>query len=139
MPYNVLIVDDSATMRALVRKVLAISGFALGDCFEGANGREALEVLNRCRIDLVLSDIHMPEMDGAALVQALRHHPRWQAIPVVLISTESREEVLASACRWGIQGYIKKPFRPETIRKQLTAILGEVRAPDAGNLAGCDF
>lgn len=139
MPYNVLIVDDSATMRLLIKKILAISGFALGDCFEGANGREALTVLEGHWVDLVLSDIHMPEMDGAALIQALRNHHLWRNIPVVLVSTECREEVLAPFHRLGVQGYIKKPFRPEAIRRQLSTILGEVQAPDAGKLEGCDF
>jgi two-component system chemotaxis response regulator CheY len=139
MPYNVLIVDDSATMRSLIKKVLHISGFALGECFEGANGREALAVLEQHWIDLVLSDLHMPEMDGAALVQALRGHHLWRTIPVVLVSTEAREEVLAPMHRLGIQGYIKKPFRPEAIRQQLTTILGEAPVPYAGQLEGCDF
>ncbi len=139
MPYNVLIVDDSATMRSLIKKILAISGFALGDCFEGANGREALAILERHWIDLVLSDLHMPEMDGFALLQALRAHHLWCSIPVVLVSTEGREEVLAPLRRLGIQGYLKKPFRPEAIRQKLSTILGEVHAPDAGKLEGCDF
>ncbi len=139
MPYNVLIVDDSATMRLLIKKILAISGFALGQCFESANGREALELLESHWVDLVLSDIHMPEMDGAGLVKALRAHHLWRSIPVVLVSTEYREEVLAPFRGWGVQGYIQKPFRPETIRQQLSTILGEVQTPDAGNLEGCDF
>ena len=90
MAYNVLIVDDSATMRALVRKVLNISGLELGKCFEGANGQEALKILEQNWIDLILSDLHMPEMDGAALVKALRENHLWQTIPVVLITTEGR-------------------------------------------------
>ncbi len=112
MAYNVLIVDDSATMRALVRKVLSISGLELGECFEGANGLEALEILEQNWVDLVLSDLHMPEMDGAAFVKALRQNQMWQTIPVVLITTEGRQEVLAPFFEHGIQGYIRKPFHP---------------------------
>ena len=92
MAYNVLIVDDSATMRALVRKVLKISGLDLGECFEGANGRGSLGNFKKNWVDLVLSDLHMPEMDGAALVKALRQNNLWQTIPVVLITTEGRQE-----------------------------------------------
>jgi len=139
MPYNVLIVDDSATMRALIRKILAISGFNLGQCFEGANGREGLAILEQHWVDLVLSDIHMPEMDGSAFITALKGHPLWKTIPVVVVSTESREEVLAPFRRLGVAGYIKKPFKPETIRRQLSTLLGEVGTPDAGELEGCDF
>jgi two-component system chemotaxis response regulator CheY len=139
MAYNVLIVDDSATMRALVRKVLKISGLEMGECFEGANGREALDILENHWVDLVLSDLHMPEMNGAALVRALRQHQMWQTIPVVLITTEGRQEVLAPFFEQGIQGYIRKPFRPEDIKEKLQNILGEAWVPHAGELEGCDF
>lgn len=139
MAYNVLIVDDSATMRALVRKVLNISGLDLGECFEGANGREALEILQRNWIDLVLSDLHMPEMDGAALVRAMRQDHLWQTNPVVLITTEGRQEVLAPLSDCSIQGYIRKPFRPEDIKEKLQNILGEAWVPHGRELEGCDF
>ncbi len=139
MAYNVLIVDDSATMRALVRKVLTISGLELGICFEGANGREALEILKQNWVDLVLSDLHMPEMDGAALVKALRQNQLWQSIPVVLITTEGRREVLEVFFQQGVQGYIHKPFRPEDIKEKLQDILGEAWVPHARELEGCDF
>jgi two-component system, chemotaxis family, chemotaxis protein CheY len=139
MAYNVLIVDDSATMRALVRKVLNISGLEVGDCFEGANGREALEILEHNWIDLVLSDLHMPEMDGAALVQALRQNHLWQSIPVVLITTEGRPELLEPFYQQGVQGYIRKPFRPEDIKEKLQNILGEAWVPHARELEGRDF
>jgi two-component system chemotaxis response regulator CheY len=138
MAYNVLIVDDSATMRALVRKVLKITGLDLGECFEGANGREALQILEKNWVDLILSDLHMPEMDGAAMVKAVRQNSLWQSIPVVLITTEGRQEVLDSFQN-GIQGYIRKPFRPEDIREKLRTILGEAWVPHAGELEGCDF
>ena len=139
MAYNVLIVDDSATMRALVRKVLSISGLELGECFEGANGLEGLKILEQNWVDLVLSDLHMPEMDGAAFVKALRKNQMWQTIPVVLITTEGRQEVLAPFFEQGIQGYIRKPFHPEDIKAQLQKILGEAWVPDARKLEGCDF
>lgn len=139
MAYNVLIVDDSATMRALIRKVLAISGFKLGECFEGANGKEALSILERHWVDLILSDLHMPEMDGGDLLKALRGHDLWRTIPVVFITTEGRREVLQPLMQLGCQGYIQKPFRPEAIRQQLASILGETEAPDVRQLEGCDF
>jgi two-component system, chemotaxis family, chemotaxis protein CheY len=139
MAYNVLIVDDSATMRALIRKVLAISGFEVGGCFEGANGREALEILRDNWVDLILSDLHMPEMDGAAFLKVLRDHKLWRSIPVVLITTESRQDVLNPILEQGVQGYINKPFRPETVRQHLVNILGEAAAPNVRELEGCNF
>ena len=139
MAYNVLIVDDSATMRTLIRKVLVISGFDIGECFEGANGREALKILENNWVDIILSDLHMPEMDGAAMVQALKKHEMWRHIPVVLITTEARPEVIQPFLNLGVQDYIQKPFRPETIRQKLTGILGEARTTDASEIESCDF
>ena len=60
MPYNILIVDDSGSMRKVIKKVLRLSGFKMGDCLEAGNGREALDVLEDNWVDLILSDIHMP-------------------------------------------------------------------------------
>lgn len=139
MAYNVLIVDDSATMRALIRKVLVISGFDIGEYFEGANGQEALTILEDNWVDIILSDVHMPGMDGAAMLHALKKHEMWRNIPVVLITTEARPEVLNPFLNLGVQDYIQKPFRPETIRKKLTGILGEARTPDASETESCDF
>lgn len=139
MAYNVLIVDDSVTMRALIRKILVISGFDIGEYFEGANGREALGILEHNWVDIILSDLHMPEMDGTAMVQALKKHQMWRNIPVVLITTEARPEVIQPFMNLGVQDYIQKPFRPETIRRKLTGILGEAHTPDAGETEGCDF
>jgi two-component system chemotaxis response regulator CheY len=139
MAYNVLIVDDSATMRALIRKVLTISGFDIGEYYEGANGQEALGVLEHNWVDIILSDIHMPGMDGSVLVKTLKDHKLWRNIPVVLITTESRPEVINPFLNLGVQDYIQKPFRPETIRKKLTGILGEAHKPDASETESCDF
>jgi two-component system chemotaxis response regulator CheY len=139
MAYNVLIVDDSATMRALIRKVLVISGFDVGEYFEVGNGLEALEVLEHNWVDIILSDLHMPEMDGAGLVQELKKHEMWRHIPVVLITTEARPEVINPFLNLGVQDYIQKPFRPETIREKLSGLLGEARTTDASEIESCDF
>jgi two-component system, chemotaxis family, chemotaxis protein CheY len=139
MSYNVLIVDDSSTMRTLIRKVLNMSGFDVGECFEGANGREALDIVEREWIDLILSDLHMPVMGGSALVAALHDHPLWRTIPVVLVTTETREALLLPLLKQGVKGYISKPFRPEEIRQTLTGILEESRATDDPATEGCDF
>ncbi|MBI4642377.1 MAG: response regulator [Deltaproteobacteria bacterium] len=126
-------------MRALIRKVLVISGFDIGEYFEGANGQEALGILEHEWVDVILSDIHMPGMDGEALVQNLKKHEMWRNIPVVLITTESRPEVINPFLNLGVQDYIQKPFRPETIRKKLTGILGEAIKPDVSETEICDF
>jgi len=66
MAYNVLIVDDSQTMRTVIKKTVAISGFEIGECWEAGDGREALDVLNDHWVDIILTDLNMPRMNGAA-------------------------------------------------------------------------
>ena len=140
MSYNILIVDDSKSMRQVMKKVLALSGFRLGECLEAANGREALDVLEHNWIDLILSDIHMPVMDGFGLLKALRDNDNWSDLPVVLVTTESNEERLQEALSLGAKGYIRKPFRPEAIRTYLHRLLGETEQHEvAASDDGCDF
>jgi two-component system chemotaxis response regulator CheY len=126
-------------MRALIRKVLVISGFDIGQCFEGANGVEALGILENNWVDIILSDLHMPQMDGATLVKEIKNNEVWRHIPVVLITTEARPEVINPFMEMGVKDYIQKPFRPETIKQKLTGILGEGIGADAGEIESCDF
>ena len=139
MAFNVLIVDDSSTMRALIRKVLGISGFPVGQYFEGANGREALEILAREWVDVILTDLNMPEMDGKAFLKNLRRQEEWTDLPVVLVTTEGRPEIISQYSKLGFQGYIKKPFRPETIKQVLSEIMGETDVAPIDDSEGCDF
>lgn len=139
MAFNVLIVDDSATMRALIRKVLGMAGFQVGQYFEGANGLEALEILKREWVDVILTDVHMPEMDGLTLVGKIRQDDVLQNIPIVLITTEGRPELVEQFAALGIEGYIKKPFRPEEIKNLLTGIMGEADGTAMGDSEECDF
>lgn len=140
MSYNVLIVDDSRTMRQVIKKALSLSGFRVGECLEAGNGKEALEVLSRAWVDLILSDIHMPEMDGFGLLQALRADENWQDLPVVMITTEANEQRLQEAMALGARGYIRKPFTPENIRSFLAHVMGD-KDDDTifDNDEGCDF
>jgi two-component system chemotaxis response regulator CheY len=127
MAYNVLIVDDSQTMRKVIRKTVMISGFELGDCWEAGNGQEALEMLNHHWVDLILADLNMPVMNGLDMLRELRKGKMCQNIPVVLITTEGSEKRLEEAYALGIKGYIQKPFHPEAIRDVLTRIMEETR------------
>lgn len=140
MSYNILIVDDSKTMRQVIKKSLMLSGFKLGECHEAGNGKEALEVLAHSWVDLVLSDIHMPVMDGFGLIRALRENDSWHDLPVVIITTEANEQRLQEAISLGAKGCFRKPFRPENIRNFLSCVMGD---PDESNIPenddGCDF
>lgn len=140
MSYNVLIVDDSKSMRKVLVKVLQVSGFNVGEYLEASNGQEALEMLENHWVDVVLSDIHMPVMDGFGLIRALRAKEAYKDLPVVFITTEANEHRLQEAMELGARGYIRKPFRPESIRALLSKVMGEA---DECRLAisdeGCDF
>lgn len=124
MAYNILIVDDSVTMRAVIKKTIMASGFNVGEIFEAANGREALEVMRREWLDLVLSDYNMPEMDGLAMLAEMKKDDVLSALPVVMITTEGSRERVDTFIDMGVSDYIKKPFTPEEIRSRLDRIMG---------------
>lgn len=141
MAFNVLVVDDSKSMRAIIKKVITMSGFDVGEIAEAGNGLEALAKLEDFWADVVLTDIHMPEMDGVELLEKIKGDPSTAALPVVMITTESRDEVVSGAMSMGAAGYIKKPFRPEDIKALLVDILGggEDVGGDPSEFDDCDF
>jgi len=119
MAFNVLIVDDSATMRAMIKRVIKLSGFEAETIYEAGNGREALKVLDGHWVDLVLTDIHMPEMDGLELLRVLSAHPVLNRLPVIIVTPEGSDEPLQEAMRLGAKACIRKPFSPEKVRQVL--------------------
>jgi two-component system chemotaxis response regulator CheY len=127
-------------MRQVIKKALGLSGFKVGEFLEAGNGKEALEVLSKTWVDLILSDIHMPVMDGFGLLQALKEDENWHDLPVVMITTEANEERLQQAVELGAKGYIRKPFTPENIRSFLSRVMGDKDdASILDNDEGCDF
>src|SRR5579883_3525340 len=107
---SVLIVDDSSVMRKIVERALRQAGLTLGHVFEASSGKEGLEVLSKNRVDLILSDINMPNIDGLEFLRQLREQNLAPGTPVVMITTESSEEHVRDAIAAGAQGYIRKPF-----------------------------
>lgn len=124
MSFNVLIVDDSGAMRAVIKKIITISGFKMSGCFEAANGRDALDQLKKNWVDVIISDVNMPEMNGLELLQALSRDPLYQNIPAIIVSTEGSSERMKEAFDRGAKGFIKKPFLPEDIRSVLHDVIG---------------
>jgi len=124
MSFNVLIVDDSGAMRSVIKKIINMSGFKMNECFEAANGLEALEKLKNSWVDVIISDVNMPEMNGLELLQSLKQDPLHQSIPVIIVSTEGSSERMNEAIKWGAKGFIKKPFLPEDIRGILYNVIG---------------
>jgi len=124
MSFNVLIVDDSRSMRAVIKKTISMSGFKMDQCLEAGNGREALDILVKAWVDVIISDINMPEMNGLEFLEELKKDSLLKAIPAIVISTEGSEKRIQDAYDLGARGFIKKPFLPEEIKKVLYEVIG---------------
>ena len=124
MSFNVLIVDDSNSMRAVIKKIITISGFQMDKCLEAGNGRQAMEVLADNWVDVIVSDINMPEVNGLEFLDQLSKNEMLKEIPVIMITTEGSEERMKEAFSRGAKGFIKKPFLPDEIKKVLYQVIG---------------
>ena len=120
---RLLIVDDSITMRMIIMRSIRQSGFKAEEILEARNGREALDIIGSNHIDIILSDINMPEMDGLEFLKRLRSSPDTRDIPVVMITAEGSESLIEKAEGLGASGFIRKPFTPESIGSKLSEIL----------------
>ncbi|PKN75520.1 MAG: response regulator [Deltaproteobacteria bacterium HGW-Deltaproteobacteria-10] len=124
MSFNVLIVDDSSAMRTVIKKIVTISGFQMDQCLQAGNGREAMEILAGNWVDVIISDINMPEVNGLELLDQLSKNDTLKEIPVIMITTEGSSERMQEAFKHGAKGFIKKPFLPDDIRKILHQVIG---------------
>ncbi len=104
MLLDVLIVDDSAAIRKILQRVLRQAELPLGQIFEAGDGVEALKALESQRVDLVLADINMPNMDGLQLLTQIKASDKWKHLPVVMVTTEGGESKVMSAAKLGAAG-----------------------------------
>jgi two-component system chemotaxis response regulator CheY len=118
-----LIVDDSSVMRKIVARALQQGGVSVGEILEAANGSEALDILRAQKVDLVLSDINMPVMDGLEFVRQLQSVDNAKGVPVVMITTEGSESHVMQAISNGARGYIRKPFTPDQMKQHVLPLL----------------
>ena len=118
-----LIVDDSSVMRKIVERSLRQAGIEFTSVLEAGNGSDALEILREKPVDLVLSDINMPVMDGLKFVEKLQELPQAKGIPVVMITTEASESHVVKALSCGARGYIRKPFTPDEVKEHVLPVL----------------
>jgi len=124
MGVSILIVDDSAVMRTFIRRVLDLSGLETSQCLEAANGAEALEALQAHWVDVVLTDINMPVMSGEQMIRRLQQSAVLESLPVIVVSTDSTEARMRQMMELGARGYVKKPFQPEQLRREIERVLG---------------
>lgn len=120
---SALIVDDSLVMRKIVERSLRQAGLDPLVVWEAGTGVEALEVLRANRVDLILTDINMPAMDGLELVRQIKAQNLASGVPVVMITTESSEEHVKQAILAGARGYIRKPFTAEQVKERVLPLV----------------
>ena len=120
-----LIVDDSSVMRKIVERSLRQAGLDALVVYEAGSGAEGIEVLKTKTVDLILSDINMPIMDGLEFLRQISAQNLAKDVPVIMITTESSEEHVKQAIQAGAKGYIRKPFTAEQVKER---ILPMVRA-----------
>ncbi len=134
MALRVLVVDDSAVVRAVVKKAISMCGVEVGTLYEAGDGGAALEILSRHEVDIVFSDLSMPGIDGHALVARMAEGESTKHIPIVIISAAPNVQThLEDGCPAAVQAYIRKPFRPEDFRAILASVLPKVGRPPHAN------
>jgi two-component system, chemotaxis family, chemotaxis protein CheY len=123
MAVDVLIVDDSAAIRKILQRVLVQAEVSLGQVYEAADGLEAIAKLKTENINLVLSDINMPNMDGLQLLAQIKANTAWSNMPVIMITTEGSQAKVMEAVQLGAAGYVRKPFTAEQIKEKLAGLI----------------
>lgn len=113
MAKTILIVDDSSSLRTVVRMTLAREGYAV---LEAGDGLQALQVLDQTpKLHLIVCDVNMPHLDGIGFVTRVKQHPRHRFVPVVMLTTESEEEAKNRGRQAGAKAWIVKPFNPSQL------------------------
>ena len=125
MALNIMIVDDSPVMRTFIRKVVALTGLDVGGCYEAGNGEDALRSLGEKWIDLILTDINMPKMNGEEFLRRVEANELFRTIPVIVVSTDSSNSRVQQMLALGARGYVSKPFLPEELRDEVEKVLGQ--------------
>jgi two-component system, chemotaxis family, chemotaxis protein CheY len=123
MLLDLLVIDASAAIRKILQRVLKQAGVPLGEVYEAAGGLETLKVPGAQRVNLILADINMPNMDGLQLLRKLKEEEQWKGVPVIMVTTEGGQAKVMAAAELGAAGYIRKPFTADQIRHSLAAFL----------------
>lgn len=119
MGHTILTVDDSASMRQMVTFTLTGAGF---EVVEAVDGKDGLAKLAGKKVNMIITDLNMPNMDGIEMILNIRAMPEYKFIPIILLTTESQDEKKKEGKAAGATGWIVKPFKPE----QLLAVIKKV-------------
>ncbi len=121
MSKTILIVDDSATLRQVVSIALRGAGY---NVVEASNGKEALGKLDGSKINLIISDVNMPIMDGITLVKEVKKLPNYKFTPIIMLTTEGSDEMKREGQAAGAKAWVVKPFQPEQMLKAVSMLVG---------------
>jgi two-component system chemotaxis response regulator CheY len=121
MAKRAMTVDDSKTMRDMVAFTLKGAGFEVA---QAADGKQALAQLATTQVDIIITDLNMPVMDGVTLIRALRADPKWRAVPILMLTTESDATKKAEGRSAGATGWLVKPFNPEKLIEVVNRVCG---------------
>lgn len=127
MAYRVLVVDDSAAMRAFIRRVFDLSGLDVEKLYEASDGQDALALLEMEWVDVILTDINMPGMNGEEFIRRLSESGRAAITPIIVVSTDATAARRESLLQMGARGYLSKPFAPETLQAEIERALGKIQ------------
>ncbi|SMP15001.1 two-component system, chemotaxis family, response regulator CheY [Desulfurobacterium pacificum] len=124
---NILVVDDMAAMRKILKTLLAQLGYKNVD--EAEDGKQALEILkkNPNKYGLVITDWNMPNMTGIELVQEIRKDPELKHLPILMVTAEAKKENVLMAIKAGVNNYIVKPFTAETLKEKIEKIFSSLK------------
>ncbi len=121
---TILVVDDSGTARMIIKQCLAIIGLKDKKYLEASNGRDAVEVLKKSSVDLVVTDLNMPVMDGEALLLEIKGAEAWRKIPVIVITSTSNDVREKALREVGAEAVISKPVNPAVLHAAWQKICG---------------
>ncbi|MGE0743681.1 MAG: response regulator [Rhodospirillales bacterium] len=118
---TILTVDDSASIRQMVKLTLANAGYAV---VEGVDGSDGLAKAKAASVNMVITDLNMPVMDGLSFIRELRKLPAYKGVPIVFLTTESDAAVKAEAKQAGATGWITKPFQQDQLLAVVKKVIG---------------
>ena len=121
MAKTILAVDDSASIRQMVAFTLKGAGY---EVIEAVDGQDALDKANIHKVNLVLTDINMPRMDGLKLLELLRKLAHYKTVPILMLTTESGDEIKAKGRAAGATGWLVKPFDPKRLLEVISKVIG---------------
>jgi putative two-component system response regulator len=120
---NVLVVDDLTTMRAAYKMVCRQVGFSYENIHEASGGQMALKLLNKKPVDLLVTDLYMPNMSGLDLIREVRALPNFKTLPIIVVSEENRKEIILNVLQKGANQYLLKPFNSYQLEEKINQIL----------------